>query len=113
MNTFIHIAVVVVFVSGCGSRQSAPTPTPTPSASAPLERTAENFQAITTNMIFQQVIDRFGIYDRVRGSGMLYYQYDLPDGTAVLVSVEPPFQPTNRIWGVGFYRSSNEIPLHP
>jgi hypothetical protein len=108
---FIPFAVVVVLVSSCGSRRSPPVAAPSPQAS--LQRSAAKFRSITTNMTLQEVIDRFGMYDRVRGSGISYYQYDLPDGGAVLISSEWPFRPTNRIQAVGFYQSTSEIPLNP
>ncbi len=53
------------------------------------------------------------MYDRERGSGMLYYEYDLNDGGAVLISVALPFQPSSRVLGITHYESTNGIPLFP
>jgi hypothetical protein len=64
-------------------------------------------------MTLQQVIDRFGRYDRERGSGVLYYEYDFPDGSVVLLATTPPFTATSRIRGVTFYSSTNAINLYP
>jgi hypothetical protein len=101
MRNFITLFLLSTFASGCSPRQSPP------------QRTATDFRLITTNMTLQQVTDRFGMYDRVRGSGTSYYEYDLADGSAVLVSPEWPFKPTNRIQAVTFFRSTNEIILYP
>jgi hypothetical protein len=101
MKISITLFLLGALAVGCGSRQG----------SSP--RTAADFHLITTNMTLQQVTDRFGMYDRVRGSGISYYEYDLSDGSAVLVSPEWPFRPTNRIQAVTFFRSTNEITLHP
>jgi hypothetical protein len=114
MKILIALILLAGLGTGCDQRQAAP-PQIT-SAPTPLPRTVANFRTVTTNMTLQQVIDRFGMYDRVRGSGIAYHQFELPDGTAVLISTEWPFQPTNRIQSVGFYKSTNEInelPLYP
>jgi hypothetical protein len=72
------------------------------------------FAFITTNTTLQEVVDRVGKYDRVRGSGISYYEYDLPDGSAVLVcpdvSLAAKAHPSI---GVTFYRSTNDIHLYP
>jgi len=83
------------------------------SAPSPMPRTAANFRSVTTNMTLQQVMDGFGMYDRVRGSGISRYEYDFADGSAMLLSPEWPFSPTNRIMAVTFYQSTNEIKLYP
>jgi len=64
-------------------------------------------------MTLQQVIDRFGMYDRERGSGILYFEYDLSNGTTVLLSPEWPFQPNNRIQAMTFYSNTNVIKIAP
>jgi len=71
------------------------------------------FAFITTNTTLQQVIDKVGMYDRERGSGIARYEYDLPDGSAVLISPEWPFTPTNKIEGIAFFHRKNEIKLYP
>ncbi|MEI8291611.1 MAG: hypothetical protein WCH99_19255 [Verrucomicrobiota bacterium] len=67
------------------------------------------FAFITKKTTLQQVIDRLGKCDRVRGKGGAYYEYDLPDGAAVLVCPEAPYQLTNRIGGVTYFESTNYI----
>ena len=64
-------------------------------------------------MTLQQVVDRVGRYDRVRGSGIQYYEWDLADGSAALISVEHPFQLSNRVQGIAFFRTPEEIHLFP
>lgn len=76
-----------------------------------LER--DSFSFITTNTLLQDVARRLGAWSRVRGSGILYYQYDMRDGSAVLLAPEWPFQPSNRIIGVTFYKDTNAIKLAP
>jgi len=71
------------------------------------------FRFITSKTTLQQVIDKVGPYSRVRGSGMLYYQWDLADGSAVLVLPEWPFEPKNRIRHVEYFRNAKDISLHP
>ena len=63
------------------------------------KHTAGEFNFVTTNTTLQQIIDRVGPYDRVRGSGVLYYQWNLSDGSAILVATEEPFQQTNKVTG--------------
>jgi hypothetical protein len=64
------------------------------------------FAFITTNTTLQDVIDRLGKYDRVRGSGILWYEYDLPDGSAVLIT--PSLRGPSRLV-VNFVRSANTL----
>ena len=71
------------------------------------------FAFITTRTTLRQVTDRLGKYDRVRGSGISYYEYDLPDGAAVLVGPEWPFDASSRIRSVEFYRKVSDITLYP
>lgn len=101
MKTCIVLFLMVVLIAGCRQSQN------------PRQFTANDFRHITTFMTLQQVIDKFGMYDQVRESGILRYEYDFPDGSAVLVCPEWPFQPSNRIQGVTFCRNTNEIRLHP
>jgi hypothetical protein len=111
MRILITFLLLTALGTGCSQRQA--TPAQSSSTSSPLSRTAAGFRTITTNMTLQQVTDRFGMYDRVRGSGISYYEYDFPDGSVVLLSPEWPFRPTNRIQAVTFYNSTNEITLYP
>jgi hypothetical protein len=83
-------------------------PKPKPSMDVPTK-----FRFITKDTTLQQVVDRVGRWDRVRGSGVLYYEFDLPDGGAVLVHPEWPFRLENKIQSVTAYRSTNEIALAP
>jgi hypothetical protein len=109
ISSFVPVVAAGLLVASCSQRQQTASGTAVPTTNG----IPAQFAFITTNTTLQQVIDRVGKYDRVRGSGVLYYEYDLSDGSAVLVSPEWPFQPTNRIRGVSIYRSTNEITLHP
>jgi hypothetical protein len=75
------------------------------------KQSASDFAFITTNMTLQEVVSRVGKYDRVRGSGITHFEYDFPDGSALLISPEWPFEMTNKIRWIKFYRSTNEIGL--
>jgi hypothetical protein len=104
MKIFIALLLLVALVTGCGQPAAQP-----PSAPNPMPRTIANFGNITTNMTLQQVMDKFGKYDRAVGSGILAYEYDLADGSTALLSPDWPFQLTNRIRGIKFYQRSNAV----
>ena len=65
----IAVACLSALIMGCTARKHS----------------VDEFDFITTNTTLQQVIDRVGHFDRVRGSGISYYQWDLAGGSAVLV----------------------------
>lgn len=65
-------------------------------------------------MTLQEIIDRVGRYDRVRGSGIAYYEYDFSDGSAVLVCPDvSSTAKTNPTVAITFYQSTNDIHLYP
>jgi hypothetical protein len=68
---------------------------------------------ITTRTTLQQVVDGLGKYSRVRGSGIIYYEYDLPDGSAVLIGPEWPFDAKSMVQNVTFFPKESEIDLAP
>jgi len=107
--SFIFVVATSLLFAGCSKREQAISVT----VSWPTNDLPAQFMFITPNTTLQQVIDRVGKYDRVRGSGISFYEYDLSDGSAVLIRPEWPFEPTNKIRGVTFFRSTNEITLHP
>src|SRR5215203_2414137 len=80
----------------------APPPKPKPQ---PLMDVPAKFQFITKDTTLRQVVERVGRWDRVRGSGVLYYEFALPDGSAVLVHPEWPFGLENKIQSVAAFRS--------
>ncbi len=108
MKIFIALLVLAALGLGCGQPSGQP-----PSAPRPMPRTIANFGNITTNMTLQQVMDKFGKYDRAIGSGILSYEYDLADGSTALLSPDWPFQLTNRIRGIKFYQRTNAVTLLP
>ena len=71
------------------------------------------FRFISHKTTLRQVIDRLGPYTRVRGSGVQAFEYDLPDGSAVLIFPEHPFQPSNKIRDVQFYPKKEQISIYP
>jgi hypothetical protein len=112
MKTISFILAVVVsgFVVGCSPHEQAVSE----AGSISTNGIPAQFAFITTNTTLQEVVDRVGKYDRVRGSGISYYEYDLPDGSAVLVcpdvSLAAKAHPSI---SVTFYRSTNDIHLYP
>jgi len=109
ITSFILAVVVSGLVAGCSPREQAVSE----AGSIATNGVPAQFAFITTNTTLQEVVDRVGKYDRVRGSGILHYEYDLPDGAAVLISPAWPFQPTNKIQGVAYFHSTNDIHLYP
>ena len=107
--SFILAVAVSGLVTGCSPHEQ----TISEVSSISTNGIPAQFAFITTNTTLQEVVDKVGKYDRVRGSGILHYEYDLPDGAAVLVSPAWPFQPTNKIQGVAYFRSTNDIHLYP
>jgi hypothetical protein len=101
--------VLSILAVGC-SRHAEPAPTAT---SLNANVVPEQFGFITGQTTLQQVVDRLGKYDHVRGSGISYYEYDLPDGSAVIVGPEWPFDLRSRIRNVTFYHKASEITLSP
>jgi hypothetical protein len=122
----LTIFLSAVVVAGCATEtpprnaQSKPSPealgsfVPPPKSKPqpPIEIPAK-FRFITKDTTLQQVVDRVGHWDRVRGSGILYYEFDLADGSAVIVSPEWPFRLENKIQSVTAHRSTNDITLAP
>jgi hypothetical protein len=90
--SFILAVVVSGFVAGCSPHKQAVSEV----GSISTNGIPAQFAFITTNTTLQEVVDRVGKYDRVRGSGILYYEYDLPDGSALLISPVPLFQPSRQ-----------------
>ena len=79
---------------------------------APVDIPAQ-FRFITKKTTLADVTRKVGHWNRVRGSGRLHYEYDLADGSAVLVGPEWPFGLGSRIRSVMAYRSTNDITLAP
>ncbi len=73
----------------------------------------EQFSFITSDTTLQQVVDRVGNYSRVRGSGVQYFEFDLGNGSAVLVGPEWPFEPVSKVRNATFYKDARKITLAP
>ena len=71
------------------------------------------FRFISRDTTLQQVVDRIGPYTRVRGSGIQAFEYDLSDGSAVLLFPEHPFQMHCKIRKVQFYPKKEQIDIFP
>jgi hypothetical protein len=71
------------------------------------------FRFISRETTLQQVVDRVGAYTRVRGSGIQAFEFDLKDGSAVLVFPEYPFQLHCKIRSVQFYPKKEQIDIFP
>ena len=69
------------------------------------------FSFITTNTTLQEVVDRVGKYDRISGSGIQMFEYDLGDGSKVVLWPDWRFTPTNLIHRVAQVRGTNYTDL--
>src|SRR5262245_31224409 len=101
MKTFTAFLALLA-VSCCSSRQ--------------IERRGaipSQFTFVTSGTTLQQVVDTVGPWTRIRGSGVQWYQFDQPDGSAVLVLPDWPFTRTNKIHTIWFVQHTNEIDIHP
>jgi hypothetical protein len=124
MRTDILIVGVVlaVFAAGCGSGQQAglettPAGTNSPPREAPLPA---QFAFIQTNLdviTLEEITNRIGQYSRVGhlspDSPELTYEFDLPDHSALLVTLERPFQARNRVHRVQYFLNTNDFHLYP
>ena len=48
-------------------------------------RKVSQFSFITTNTTLQDVVNRVGKYDRISGSGIQMFEYDLDDGSKIVL----------------------------
>lgn len=102
IKTLATLMLLSLLAVGCDSHYTPP------------KRTVAEFHLLTTNMTLRQIIDRVGIYDRVRGSGIVDYEYDFPDGSAVLVCPDlSSAAKANPTVSITFYHSTNDIHLYP
>jgi hypothetical protein len=117
-NIFFTVAAVALFAAGCGSHeQSVSTEVNGTAAPASLP---PQFAFIQTNldiMTLQEVTNRVGSYSRVghlsRGDLRLAYEFDLPDGSVVLLIPTRPYEARNRVHTVQFFHSTNDFQLYP
>ncbi len=107
---FILAVLVSVLVAGCRPHEQAVSEV----GSISTNGIPTQFAFITTNMTLQEVVDRIGKYDRVRGSGISYYEYDFVNGSAMLVCPDVSLAAKDhpRV-SITFYRSTNDIHLYP
>ena len=103
---FIVAALSALLTSGCGQRQERV-------AYFPTNDLPSKFWFIPTNSTLQQLIDKVGKHDRERGSGIARYEWELGGGSAVLVGVEWPYEPSNRIQWISFEKNTNDVHLSP
>jgi hypothetical protein len=117
-NFFFTVAVAAVFAAGCGSHDqnvSSDARSPAPPAFLP-----PGFAFIRTNldiMTLEEVTNRVGSYTRVGrlrpDEDALAYEFDLKDGSAVILIPERPYQARNRVHMVQYFVSTNEFRLYP
>jgi hypothetical protein len=70
------------------------------------------FRFISDETTVEEVINRARECSRLRElDGIKALQYDLPDGAAVLILPEAPYQTWSRLREVRFYQRRNDIPL--
>jgi hypothetical protein len=74
----------------------------------------KEFRSVIPNLTAaQQVLDTVGPYSRVAGRGdVVAFEYDLPNGYAVLVLLHWPFQRDSKVRGIRMYfKEKQEPPL--
>jgi len=72
-------------LAGCGQQEPTPVSSPTPSVS----RTLSDFAFLQIGMTYEEVIARVGPADRLEGSGVTGYAYDLSDGSKLSLNFGP------------------------
>ena len=86
----------------------------------PTRQLPPEFRFITADLTLQAVIDEAGPYSRVvrlpiKGGGgeseISAYEYELPNGAALLVMPEPPAQPESRLRAVVYRRARGDLPM--
>jgi hypothetical protein len=117
-NILFAVAAAAVFAVGCGSHDqsgSGDAKSPAPPAFLP-----PGFAFIRTNldiMTLEEVTNKVGSYSRVGhlspDDEALAYEFDLKDGSAVLLIPERPYQSRNRVHTVRYFLSTNEFRLYP
>jgi hypothetical protein len=119
IDILIPSIALAVVAAGCDSRPAGSSSMGTNStfhqASLP-----PKFAFIETNldvMTIEQITQRVGNYTRVghlrQNRDELAYEFDLPDGSAVLLTPERPFQARNRVHRAQFFLSTNDFQLLP
>jgi accessory colonization factor AcfC len=96
----IRVACLILLVgaSGCAQRGSG-------------SRTVQDFAFITSDTTLEAVIKRMGAYDRISGSGIQMFEYDLADDSKIVLWPDWPFEATNRIHRVAQVRGTNYTDL--
>ena len=86
----------------------------------PTRQLPPEFRFITADATLQSVIDEAGPYSRVvrlpiknggAESEITAFEYELPNGAALLVMPEPPFQPESRLRAVVYRRARGDLPI--
>lgn len=115
------LVVLVVMAPGCDSRhEGGPGDSSSKTSGASHEATLPpQYTFIQTNLdsiTLEEVTNRIGPYSQVGhlspDSPELTYEFDLPDHSALLVSLERPFDSRNRVHRVR-HLNTNEFHLFP
>lgn len=127
IDTLIAGIALAVFAAGCGSRhETVPEATDTDTNALHEAALPPQFAFIQTNLdsiTLEEVTNKIGTYSRVGHLSLdnpeLTYEFDLPDHSALLLTLERPFQEErphqarNRVHRVRFFLSTNDFRLLP
>jgi len=78
---------------------------------APRSRTVHDFAFITSSTTLGDVTRRMGTYDRVSGSGIQMFEYDLADGSKIVLWPDWRYTGTNLIHRVARVAGTNYTDL--
>jgi hypothetical protein len=91
----VVVALTIADLTGCAKHSVARA------------RSARDFGFISTNTTLNQVIQKLGPCDRVSGSGIQMFEYDLADDSKIVLWPDWPFSGTNLIHRVAQVRGTN------
>jgi len=120
---FISAVLLGAFVSSCGSRHEGGSESPSSETTGASheEHLPPQYAFIETNLgtiTLQDVIDKLGPYTKVGrlspdNTEELVYEFDFPDHSALLVSLQRRFEARNRVYRTRFYPVTNDLHLFP
>jgi hypothetical protein len=92
MRWLVSVTVAAALV-GCGTRQTSVPSSDSQSALA--KRVVKDFQFLRFSMSWCEITNQVGAPDRIVGSGQQRWEYDLADGTQLVIM--PTQDPTNMV----------------
>ena len=118
MRTFIFLAglVLAIITAGCSRSNTASTPVPATETNLPPQFAfiLKKLDMITLEEVTASVGQYQHIGRLLEDGDQVTYEFDLPDGSAVLVTADhPPRAGRNTVHRVRFFKSTNDFKLQP